>query len=241
MIKKAILIAVTVLLLLSSCEKVDIFGYELPTGRLEGYLKNEATGVPVKDIYVIITDTALDAYHMTYSATDGYYTLGRLATGVYSVVPKNDSVYCSSDTYIKVTDGQTVMVPDILLRPTAIPVLTMNLDSSVIATTKNTIQLRTWVDHGHSTVVSRGYKYLKATDPRDPRVSGTTKSASTSASSPDIITLDMYSTTLTSLSANTKYKIVSFVTIYRGLTSTGTRKTVYVYSDNEIQVTTPAS
>ncbi|MBE0677783.1 MAG: carboxypeptidase regulatory-like domain-containing protein [Bacteroidales bacterium] len=241
MIKKSIYIVIAAIMLLSSCKKVDIFDYELPSGRMEGFLKDEATGSPVKDIYIIITDTLLDAYHMVYSKADGYYTLGRLATGTYSVVPTNDSVYCATDVFIKVTDGETVKVPDMLLRPTAIPVLTMNLDSSVIATTKNSFQLQTWVDHGHSTVVSRGYKYLKATDTRDPRVSGSTKSASTSASSPDIITLDMYSTTLTSLSANTTYKIVSFVTIYRGLTSTGTRKTVYVYSDNEILVTTPAS
>ncbi|HBZ25027.1 MAG: hypothetical protein A2X17_07250 [Bacteroidetes bacterium GWF2_41_61] len=234
---KILIVLISTLTLFSSCKKDDIFGPGLPSGRLSGVLKFESTNQPAKDIYIIVTDTIRKSMYLTYSKVDGSFAVSHLATGKYKIVPTNDSLYCPTEIIVDVTDPNNTIVPDILIKPTQIPVVTIDPVTSVIALTKTSIKLQAFVNHGYSTVVSRGFKYLKTSDTRDVTLSGTTKNITTST---DPWTLNDYTTTITSgLTANTEYKIVAYVSYYRGKTSTGARKLNYAYS-NTIIVKTPA-
>lgn len=234
---KILIVLISTLTLFSSCKKDDIFGPGRPSGRLSGFIKLESTNQPVKDIYVIVTDTISKSMYLTYSNVDGSFTVSRLATGKYKIVPTNDSLYCPTEIIVDVTDPDNTIVPDILIKPTQIPVVTLNPVTSIVALTKTSIQIKALVNHGYSTVITRGFKYLKTSDTRDVKASGTSKTITTAS---DPWTLNDYTTTITSgLTANTEYKIVAYVTYYRGLTSTGARKVNTTYS-NEIVVKTPA-
>jgi hypothetical protein len=234
---KILIVLISTLTLFSSCKKDDIFGPGLPSGRLSGFIKSESTNQPVKDIYIIVTDTISKSMYLTYSKEDGSFTVSRLATGKYKIVPTNDSLYCPTEIIVDVTNPNNTIVPDILIKPTQIPVVTINPVTSIVALTKTSMQLKAFVNHGFSTVITRGFKYLKTSDTRDVTLSGTTKNITTAS---DPWTLNEYTTTITStVTANTEFKVVAYVTYYRGLTSTGARKVNTVYS-NTIIVKTPA-
>ena len=234
---KILIVLISTLTLFSSCKKDDIFGPGLPSGRLSGFIKSESTKQPVKDIYIIVTDTISKSMYLTYSKEDGSFTVARLASGKYLIVPTNDSLYCPTQIVVDVTDPNNTIVPDILIKPTQIPVVTIDPVTSIIALTKTSIQIKAFVNHGYSTVISRGFRYLKKSDTRDVIAFGTAKNITTAS---DPWTLNDYTTTITStIIANTEFKIVAYVSYYRGLTSTGARKVNYAYS-NEIVVKTPA-
>ncbi len=234
---KIIIVLLLLLTLFNSCKKDDIFGPGLPSGRLSGVIKFESSNQPAKDIYIIVTDTISKSMYLTYTKEDGSYSVSRLATGKYMVVPTNDSLYSPTQIVVDVTDPNNTIVPDILIKPTQIPVVTINPVTSIVALTRTSMQLKAFVNHGYSTVVTRGFRYLRTSDTRDVTLSGTTKNITTAS---DPWTLDDYTTTLTSgVTANTEYKIVAYVTYWRGKTATGARKSNTVFS-NQIIVKTPA-
>lgn len=230
-----LLIILLPIILLTSCKKEDIFNFDLPTGRINGKLLYEVGSQPAKDIVVILKNTNSGGLHLTITDAKGNFTVGRLSAGKYSVVPTNDSLYSPLDVFADVDGGAVVNVPDIKIKLTDLPVLTLDQVIGVQEVTNSSMTLRTLVNDGHSTITSRGYSYLKSSDPRDAS-EGTKKAHSISLNPFD---LTFYEFPVTGLTSNTEYKIKAYVRLPRGgFNDNGGKKHVLVYSDNTIYVKT---
>jgi hypothetical protein len=230
----AILIITLSFLVLFGCKKPDVFNTKLPTGRVNGKVVFESNGQPAKGIVVVIKNTVNGAFHLVITDNDGKYTVGRLSTGNYSLVPTNDSLYSPVDVFADVTDGNETTVADIKIKLTDLPILTLNL-TGVLDVTRNTMTLKTLVNDGRSTVLTRGYTYLRSNDARDVTLFGIRKT--------HVITepfdLTQFQTTMTGLTANAEYKIRAYAIVPRGgIDNNGVQRTVTIYSASTILVKT---
>lgn len=230
--KKYFSIILLGLLIISACQKVDLFDYDLPEGRISGNLVWQGDNSPANDLWVLIKNNDTEWLDLTFTNNDGVFTINRMPAANYSVTIFNDSIIAIGDYTFDLADDEEYDVGAISVDLAPLPVFE---NFTVLENNSTSALIRLDVNDGGNTVVSRGVKILPASDTRDPAVSG----ASLTANWRDTWDLTFWEQDLTGLAPETEYKLKAYVTIYRGLTSSGGKRLVYVYSD-EYTFTTAA-